>query len=373
MSSRCLLVPALLLLALVLAGTTIYLLLDRSRAENRPQVLLLATAVPSPTPTPLPTRDPEVARLQDAAANQALDLLREVANGRDPYSLPAPLRSPAKIAICPYGCERTPRLTNFSPDPVGQWYVTSSITPFPNDEQNTTLRGSLTGTATLNDGKKRTDIPLDGSIVVRVSRENGANWEPVAIRIDPPLVPKQQPDGVVSLPTLPVVVSQPTQTVLPSSRLEMPATTPGPETVAEQRERADEVLMSISTLGVGEPLPYELRPQVVGQIKGIISRFAPPGQKVTGFSFEPVEWERIEVREQESLALVDPENTAAMVGYLEGSVWLTDKSGKRVPKPLNPLTDHLVINMELEQGRWVVTNVSDGKVDTHTPGSEGAP
>ncbi len=62
-----------------------------------------------------------------------------------------------------------------------------------------------------------------------------------------------------------------------------------------------------------------------------------------------------------------------MVGYLEGSVWLTDKHGKRVPSPLNPLADHLVINMDLEQGRWVVTNVSDGKVDTHTPGSESAP
>ncbi len=368
-SRRRMLVPALAGLVVILSVALVYLLVDRSRTDHRPQAMLFPTTVPSPTPTPLPTRDPEVARLQDAAANQALDQLRQVAEGKDPHELPGSLATDLVIEACPFGCDRTPRLAGFELDSKPVWAPISGLLISTWNPLQATLRARISGTkkVDLEDGKPARAEPFAVSATVELSREFGPNWEPLTLQFEPSLVPLQTdtvPQG--PSPTAGTVVA-------PSSGLEMPATTPGPETVAEQRERADEVLMCISTLGAGEPLPYELRPQVVGQIKGIISRFAPPGQKVTGFSFEPVEWERVEVREQDSLALVGPENTAAMVGYLEGSVWLTDKSGKRVPKPLNPLTDHLVINMELEQGRWVVTNVSDGKVDTHTPGSEGAP
>ncbi len=368
-SQRRMLVPALVGLVLLLAAAIIYLLADRSRPAD-PQAILvkLPTAAPPPAPTPLPTRPPEVARLQDAAANQALDQLRQVTEGKDPHSLPGSLATDLTIAACPFGCARTPRLAGFELDSEPVWAPVGGRLISTWNPLQATLRARISGTrrVDLGDGKPPRAEPFTTSVTVGLSREFSPKWEPLTMQFEPPIVPQQTG-------TVPQQPSVPAGTAVPSSGLEMPATTPGPETVAEQRERADEVLMAISTLGAGEPLPYQLRPQVVEQIKGIISRFAPPGRKVTGFSFQPVAWERVEVREQDSLALVGPEETAAMVGYLEGSVWLADKSGKRVPKPLDPLSDHLVINLELEKGRWVVTNVSDGKVDTHTPRSEGRP
>ncbi len=328
----------------------------------------LQTPLPPPAPTPFPTRPAEVARLQDAAADEALEQLRQVAEGKSPHDLPGSLATDLTIAACPFGCDRAPRLVGFELDSEPVWAPVGGELISTWNPLQATVRARISGTKRVDhgDGKQARAEPFAASATVELSREFGSKWEPLTLQLDRTLV-------VLQRNAVPQQPSPPGGTAVPSSGLEMPDTMPRPQTVAEQRERADEVLMSISTLGAGEPLPYELRPHVVGQIKAIISRFAPPGQKVTGFSFEPVEWERVEVREEESLGLVGPEKTAAMVGYLEGSVWLTDKHGKRVPSPLNPLAEHLVINMDLEQGRWVVTNVSDGKVDTHTPGSESAP
>ncbi len=73
-----------LLIVAVLSGA--YLLGRSGRVPARSTegavLVRFPTAVPAPPPTPLPTREPSIAVLQDASAASALDLLRQVAEGR---------------------------------------------------------------------------------------------------------------------------------------------------------------------------------------------------------------------------------------------------------------------------------------------------
>ncbi len=352
--------------------------LVRRQSSPKPTevVLRIPTAVPSPTPTPLPTRDPAQAKAQDEAASRALRLLVEVAAGGDPYSLPQRLRTPATIAICPYGCDRAPRLTRFAPDAVPQWSVTRSITPYSNSELRTALRAPLSGTATLLHEDNTTEqLTLTGSVTVSVSRQSGRGWEPEVIRIDPPLVPERGAGD--PLPTVVSTLGNPSTpaaaTTDLATGLEMPGAPPAPDTVAIQQELANKVMQSISTLAAGSPLPYRYTPEVEAQLQQIVSRYAQPGLTVMGLSLEPIEWERVEVRDENTLELVDPDDTAAMVGYLSGTVWLQDTQGNRKPSPLDPTSEHLVVSLHRRAGAWVVTHVSDGKVDTHSPEEVKAP
>ncbi len=208
-----------------------------------------------------------------------------------------------------------------------------------------------------------------------VARQSERGWEPEVIRIDPPLVPERGPGD--PLPTVVTTLGNPSTPAAvatdPATGLEMPGAPPAPDTAATQQELANQVLMSVSTLAAGSPLPYQYAPEVETQLRGIVSRLAPAGQRVTGLSLEPVQWERVEVRDEDTLELVGPDDTAAMVGYLSGTVWLQDTQGNRKPAPLDPTSDHLVVNLQKRADVWVVTNVSDGKVDTHSPEEVGAP
>ncbi|MDP9350844.1 MAG: hypothetical protein M3P51_04800, partial [Chloroflexota bacterium] len=92
----------------------------RGSQPSQPDRVLVQfpTAIPAPTPTPLPTRDPIQAKPQDEAGSRALRFLSEVAGGGDPYFYQGALGSSIRIVVCPYGCDRAPRLTRFSPNPV---------------------------------------------------------------------------------------------------------------------------------------------------------------------------------------------------------------------------------------------------------------
>ncbi len=352
-----------LLIVAVLSGA--YLLGRSGRVPARSTegavLVRFPTAVPAPPPTPLPTREPSIAVLQDASAASALDLLRQVAEGKDPYSLSSPLGSFIRQAVCPYGCKRAPRLTRLNPQPVKEWTVTHSIVAAPIPGKEITLRGRLEGSAALLDEQgTTTELVLNGWVYVALSREHGAKWEAEVIKLDPPLVPERG-QGASVQPTVPPL---PTDT---ATGLQMPKTPPAPETVAAQQEIANQVLMSVSTLAAGSPLPYRYTPEVEAQLQQIVSRLGIPGQRVTGLSLDPVEWERVEVRDEDTLELAGPDDTAAMVGYLSGTVWLQDAHDNRKPAPLDPTSEHLVVNLHRRAGAWAVINVSDGKVDTHSP------
>ncbi len=338
------------------------ILLGRSEPPtSRPVVVQLATRSPAPTPQPLPTRDPVQAPLQDAAANRVLELLQQVAQGKDPYEVSSQLDSSLTIAACPYGCSRTPRLAAFTPRMPLNWTPVELILVSSSDPDTVTLRAPLSGTkAIIGSSGTPTQQPLTGHITVEVSREYGPTWEPTRFYLDPLLVPETRP---ATLPS-----STPTSIVTdPRTGLQLPGSTPERETVEEHERLANEVLQSISTLAAGSPLPYQYAPEVETQIREIVSRFAPPGARMTGLSLESVEWERVEVRDEDTLELVGPDDTAAMVGYLNGTVWLQDTQGNRKPLSLDPTSEHLVVNLHRRSGAWVVTNVSDGKVDTHSP------
>ncbi len=373
--------PLVLLLAgvLVLGGLFGAYLLGRSSSPAAPPtprsvVVQFPTALPTPVPAPLPSREPAEAKAQDAAASRVIELISEVAQGRDPSTLPSLLAGLVRGAACPYSCERIPRLVRFEPAPIDEWTVVPGLMLSSNDEGNTTLRGRLEGSATLVDEQGNTkDLALDGWVYVGLSRETGNQWEPKLLRIDPPLVPERQPGSPLPVPTFDARLLNPQgATPLPRSTdsgsgLDMPFTTPQPADTQEHERLANEVLQSISTLAAGSPLPYQFSPEVAEQLQQIVSRLAVPGQRVTGLSLEPVQWERVEVRDEDTLELVSPDDTAAMVGYLSGTVWLQDSQGNRKPSPLDPTSEHLVVNLHRRAGSWVVTNVSDGKVDTHSP------
>ncbi len=359
---------------LVLGGLFGAYMLGRSSSPAAPPtprsvVVQFPTAPPTPAPTPQPTREPAEARAQDAAADRVLDLLSQVAAGKDPYTLPSPLSGFIRDTACPYSCERTPRLIRFEPAPIDEWTVAPSLTLSPNDDRNTTLRGRLQGSATLVDEQGNTrNPPLDGSVYVGLSRETGTQWEPKLLRIDPPLVPERQPGAPLPVPTFDATLLSPRgRTPLPRSTvsvsaLDMPSTAPQPADTHEHERLANEVLQSVSTLAAGSPMPYQFTPDVTEQLRGVVSRYAQPGLRVTGLSLDPVGWERVEVRDEDTLALVGPDKAAAMVGYLTGVVWLQDEGGNRTPQQLNPLSEHLVVNLEKRGDRWTVTNVSDGKI-----------
>ncbi len=373
--------PLVLLLAgvLVLGGLFGAYLLGRSSSPAAPPtprsvVVQFPTPVPTPVPAPLPTREPAEAKAQDAAASRVIELISEVAQGRDPSTLPSLLAGLVRGAACPYSCERIPRLVRFEPAPIAEWKVVTGLTLSPNDEGNTTLWERLEGSATLVDEQGNTkNLALDGWVYVGLSRKTGNRWEPKLLRIDPPLVPERRLGAPLPVPTFDARLLNP-QGAMPlprstdsASELDMPVTTRQPADTQEHKRLANEVLQSISTLAAGSPLPYQYTPQVQAQLQQIVSRLAVPGQRVTGLSLEPVEWERVEVRDENTLELVDPDDTAAMVGYLSGTVWLQDTQGKRTPRPLDPTSEHLVVNLHKRADAWVVMNVSDGKVDTHSP------
>ncbi len=360
MTPRRVLVALLAVLSLLVV-LVVGILIGRSRlAERATSPILVAFPTrPSVQPTPTPTRDAALARLQDTAANQALEQLRQVAQGKDPYKLPGYLGTSLTIAACPYGCNRVPRLVGFDPNTAPIWTPIRGPLIATGNPGSITLRARLSGTKSVDQGSGAPVVqPLTGLIAVEVSREYGSGWQPVAFSVDPPLVPERDP-GAVSTP-LPRSTDS-------GSRLDMPVTTPRPADTQEHERLANEVLQSISTLAAGSPLPYQFSPEVAEQLQQIVSRLAVPGQRVTGLSLEPVQWERVEVRDEDTLELVSPDDTAAMVGYLSGTVWLQDSQGNRKPSPLDPTSEHLVVNLHRRAGSWVVTNVSDGKVDTHSP------
>lgn len=184
---------ALLVAVSLLVVLVVGILLGRSHTPpSRSIVMPQPSRSPTSKPAPLPTRDRQQAGLQDAAANQALVQLRQVAEGADPYSLPGYLANSLSIAACPYGCNRNPRLMGFAPRTPPVWLPADLLLVASSDPDKIVLRAELSGTKAIADGTgKRVEQPLTGHITVEVSREYGTSWEPIRLQVNPPLVPER--------------------------------------------------------------------------------------------------------------------------------------------------------------------------------------
>lgn len=176
----------------------------------------------------------------------------------------------------------------------------------------------------------------------------------------------------------------PANTVLTPPRLDQPSATPELAVIADWEGAANQVIETLQLGAAGKPLPASLGPKVQSQVRTILgleqredSHFHSEPEprvvnRVVGFEPEPVTWEYIPVRDPDTLALLDTDRYMALVAYLRGEVTLRYPDRAQRAERLNPVADHLIVNLEKRGGRWVVTNVADDGSLAHSNRPSGA-
>ncbi len=154
-------------------------------------------------------------------------------------------------------------------------------------------------------------------------------------------------------------------------RLEQPSSTPEPTVIADWERAAGQVVEALRLGAEDKPLPPTLSPKVRAQVRAVLGLESPEDShfhsepkahapnRVVAFEPEPVNWEHIPVRDPDTLALLGTDRYMALVAYLSGEITLLYPDGARRPERLNPVADHLIVNLEKQGGRWVITNVAD--------------
>ncbi|MDP9381774.1 MAG: hypothetical protein M3Q29_16840 [Chloroflexota bacterium] len=200
----------------------------------------------------------------------------------------------------------------------------------------------------------------------------GALFATLTFRVlaSPAATPAVESRGPAATRTPPYPTPTPTS-YSPPSGLEQPSTTPEPAVIADWERSAGQVVEALRLGAEDKPLPPTLSPKVRGQVRAALGLQSPESShfhselkaralnRVVAFDPEPVSWEHIPVRDPDTLTLLDTNRYMALVAYLSGEITLLYPDSARRPERLNPVADHLIVNLEKQGGRWVVTNVAD--------------